>query len=60
MFASTGRVHQPKFTQVNVIISAEEISLLDSKEKHQIKSHSAEASTSNPEIKLENLEVEII
>jgi hypothetical protein len=37
----------------------EEISLLNSKEKHQNKSHSAEASTSNPEIKLENLEVEV-
>jgi hypothetical protein len=59
MSASAGKVYQPKVTQVNVKISVEEISLVDSKEKHQIKSHSAEASTSNPEIKLENPEVEI-
>jgi hypothetical protein len=47
--ASAGKVYQPKVSQVNVNISAEEISLVDSKEIHQIKSHSTEASTSNPE-----------
>jgi hypothetical protein len=52
-FASTTKVYQPKVTQVNVKIPAKEISLLISKEKHQNKPHSAEASTSNPKIKLE-------
>jgi hypothetical protein len=50
-----GKIYQPKVTQVNVNIPAEEVSLLSSKEKHQ-KPHSAEASTSNPEVKLENPE----
>jgi hypothetical protein len=53
--ASTGKIYQPKVTQVNVKIPTEEVSLLSSKEKHQ-KPHSAEASTSNPEVKLENPE----
>ena len=53
-FPSAGTVYQPKVSQVNVKISAEEISLVDYKEIHHIKSHSAEASTSNPKIKLED------
>jgi hypothetical protein len=37
----------------------EEISVVDFKETHQIKSSSTEASTSVPEVKSENLEIEI-
>jgi hypothetical protein len=51
--ASAGKVHQPRITQVNVKIPAEELTL-----KENFKQvHSAEASTSKPEIKLETPEV---
>ena len=38
--ASIVKVYQPKVTQVNVKILAEEISSLISREKHQNKAHS--------------------
>ena len=53
---STSNIYKSKVTQVNVNIpEEEEVSLISFKEKHQ-KPHSAEASTSNPKVKLENPE----
>ena len=52
-FASVGKIYQPRVTQVNVKIPAEEISL---KEKFK-QAHSAETSTSKSEVKLETPEV---
>jgi hypothetical protein len=51
-FASASNIYQPRVTQVNVKIHAEEISL---KEKYK-QVHSAKASTSKSEVKLETLE----
>jgi hypothetical protein len=51
-FASVGKIYQPKVTQVSVKIPTEEVI---SKEKYQ-KPHFAEASASDLEVKLENLE----
>jgi hypothetical protein len=51
--ASTGKVYQPKVTQVNAKVQTEELTPKESFK--QI--HSAEASTSKPEAKLENPEV---
>jgi hypothetical protein len=51
--ASTGKVYQPRVTQVNVKVPTEEITPKESFK--QI--HSAEASTSKPEVKLETPEV---
>jgi hypothetical protein len=50
---SVGKVYQPRVTQVNIKIPAEELSL---KEKFK-QVHSAEASTSKSEVKLETPEV---
>jgi hypothetical protein len=50
---SAGKVYQPNVSQVNVKISTQEINLVEPKYKHQIKFPSTEASTSDPEVKLE-------
>jgi ATP adenylyltransferase/5',5'''-P-1,P-4-tetraphosphate phosphorylase II len=51
--ASTCKVYQPRVTQVNAKVQTKELTLEESLK--QI--HSAEASTSKPEAKLENPEV---
>jgi len=51
-YASAGKIYQPKVTQVSVKISVGEVS---SKQVHQ-EPLSVEASTSNPEVKIENPE----
>lgn len=58
-YALVVKVYQPKDSQVKVNISEEEVSLVDFKETHHVKSPSIEASTSILEVNPESLEIKI-